>query len=157
MTKPIKVFEQVTKDQIIKIHSVIRGAGLPTEDLYKKVADLVAIPCITALSKQEAIFLIDQLQGKGKRCPSGPLYENEISSDTSKLPSFYHIRDIRLMIKELGWNKQYLKNWLIKYRKIKDVRSMDRKQARISYFILKGMVERKRAVGQEKGKRKVES
>lgn len=145
MVKPIKVFERVTKDQIVKIHSVVRDSGLSNEDLYKKVAALVAIPCITALSKQEAIFLIDQLQGKGKRFPAGPLFENQINGDGSSLPSFYHIRDIRLMFRALGWDKEQIKNWLVKYRKVKDIRSMDRKQARGTYSILKGMVKRGRA------------
>jgi hypothetical protein len=150
MRKPIKAFEPITPDQIKKVHSVTRATSLSDTDLYQMITDLTNVPSITALSKQEAIFLIDRLQGNEKRhYPSGPLFENEISGDTSALPSFYHIRDIRLMMQELGWDKQHMKNWLRKYRKVRDIRSMDRKQARGTYFVLRGMLDHKRPAGQD--------
>ena len=157
MTEPIKLFEPVTNDQIKKIHSRARETGLAKENLYKMVAALIGIPTITALSKQEAIFLIDIMQGQTKwKYPAAPRYENEISGDTSTIPSFYHIRYIRLWIKELGWDKDHMKNWLTKYRKVKDIRSMDRKQANDSFIVLKGMVERKRAADQDNNKMSTE-
>jgi len=141
MKKPIKVFEPVTGDQIKILHSKARKRVLTELEMYTQINALIGIPSITALSKQEAIFLIDSFQGKQKRrYPTVPRLENEIEGDTSALPSFYHIRDIREMVQELGWDKQQMKNWLVKYRKVKNIRLMDRKQARISYFILKGMV-----------------
>ena len=151
MTRAIKLFEPVTEVQIKKIHALARKNSIPNADMYQTVADLIGVPSITALSKQEAIFLIEKMQGQSKRrYPVGPVFEDEISGDTSELPSFYHIRDIRLMVQALGWDKQQLKSWLVKYRKIKNIRSMDRTQARATYSVLKGMVTRKCGADQAK-------
>jgi len=157
MKQPIKVFEPVTNNQIIRLHSRARQIVLPDTELYEMVAGLIGIASITALSKQEAIFLLDNLQGKRKaRFPAGPRFENEISGDAANLPSFYHIRDIRLMFQQLGWDKQRIKSWMIKYRKVKDIRSMDRSQARGTYIALKVMVKRARGAAPEKQKRNVD-
>ena len=47
------------------------------------------------------------------------------------------------MFRQLGWNREQVKNWLVKYRKEKNIRSMGRKQAKATWAVLKGMVERK--------------
>ena len=144
MAKAIKIFEPVTEEQIKKIHAVARKTGLSDGDMYQMVAGLIGVASVTALSQQEAFFLIEKMQGKNKRrFPAVPLFSDKIIGDTSSLPSFYHIRDIRLMVQELGWDKQQLKDWLATYRKVKDIRSMDRTQARDTYFVLKGMAARK--------------
>lgn len=144
MTRAIKIFEPVTDEQIKKIHAVARKIGLADVDMYQMVAGLIGVASVTALSQQEALFLIDKMQGKNKRrYPAVPLFSDKINGDTSSLPSFYHIRDIRLMVQELGWDKQQLKDWLTTYRKVKDIRSMDRTQARKTWFILQGMVAKK--------------
>lgn len=140
MKRAIKLFEPITNEQIKLLHS----APFSTDkaELEKNVCDLIGLASITALSKQEAIFLIDRLQGKtDRRFPARPRFSHEIEGDTSRLPSFYHIRDIRLLFKELGWDKQRMKNWLRKYRKVRDIRSLDREQARATYHILTRMVE----------------
>ena len=140
MAKAIKIFEPVTEAQIKKIHSIARKKSIDTAVMYQAVADLIGLASLTALSKQEAIFLIEKLQGQNRRrYPSMPSFSDAIDGDTSKLPSFYHIRDIRLFVQKIGWDKQQLKNWLVRYRKVKDLRSMDREQAKTTYFVLKGM------------------
>ncbi|SHH30008.1 hypothetical protein SAMN02745124_00006 [Desulfofustis glycolicus DSM 9705] len=140
MKRPIKLFESITNEQIKKLHSAPFPGG--EAGVYALVSELIGIASITALSKQEAIFLIDRLQGKTeRRFPARPRFSNEIEGDTSSLPSFYHVRDIRLLFKDLGWDKQRIKNWLRKYRKVKDIRSLDREQARATYHILTRMVE----------------
>ena len=108
------------------------------------IAALADIPLMTALSKQEAIVLIEQLEGNYERpYPAKPRYSDEVEGDASQLPSYYHVRDIRLMFRQLGWNREQVKNWLVKYRKEKNIRSMGRKQAKATWAVLKGMVERK--------------
>ncbi len=154
MKRPIKVFEPITNEQIKKLHSMNRDTGVSPTRLYGKVVELTGLPSITALSKQEAKFLIDHFQGKGwRRYPPLPKYENEIKGDTSELASFYHIRDIRQMFVALGWSKEQIKGWLMKYRKVKDLRSLDRKQAQATYIILGKMVE---ALNNKKAEQKKE-
>ncbi len=145
MKKPIKVFEPITAEQIKMLHSAPFEGG--TKRLYDRVEELIGIASITALSKQEAIFLIDQLKGKNRfRYPKRPPWEYEIEADLGgDLPSYYHIRDIRLIFKKLGWTKDHIKNWLLKYSKVKDIRSMSRDRAQKTYFALQKMTERERA------------
>lgn len=142
MTGPKKLFEPITDDQIKKIHARARQINLADESLYEMVAKQIGIPSITALSKQEAIYLIERLQGQTKWLrPTTPRTEAEIPGDTATLPYFYHVLGIRLYIKALGWDKDHLKNWLAKYMKAPDIRSLDRKQAIAAYVALKNMTE----------------
>ncbi|NLZ17119.1 MAG: hypothetical protein GX087_05225 [Desulfobulbaceae bacterium] len=144
MGRAIKVFEPVTREQIIKMNARAAEAGLSKEELYAMVTVYAGIPFMTALSRQEAIVLIDRLEGKEwPRYPARARYENQIEGDTSELASFYHVRDIRLMLCELGWGRERIASWLVKYRKVNNIRSMDRKQAKATWAVLKGMVERK--------------
>lgn len=134
----------MTSEQIVKIHASAREIGLPEADLHEMIAALADIPLMTALSKQEAIVLIEQFEGDYERLyPARPRYANEVDGDAAALASFYHIRDIRLMFRKLGWSREQIKSWLVKYRKVKDIRSMNRKQAKATWAVLKGMVERK--------------
>ncbi len=144
MARPIKVFEPITSEQIVKIHARAREIGLLEAGLHEMIAALADIPLMTALSKQEAIVLIEQLEGNYERpYPAKPRYSDKVEGDASQLPSYYHVRDIRLMFRQLGWNREQVKNWLVKYRKEKNIRSMGRKQAKATWAVLKGMVERK--------------
>lgn len=143
MARPIKVFEPITNAQIVKVNARAAETGLPEEVLYDMITELAGIPLMTALSRQEAIVLIDRLEGRrGRTFPAAARYEDKIGGDTANFASFYHVRDIRLMFRELGWDREQITNWLVKYRKVKNIRSMDRKQAKETWAVLKGMAER---------------
>ncbi len=149
MKRPIKVFEPIPKPLIKSIHFQGRKHGFSKEDVYRLVADITGIPSLTALSKQEALFLIGKMTGQTLR--SGPLpppLENEVEGGAT-LPSYYHVMDIRLTFKELGWSKEEVKGWLEKWFKVEDIRAMDRKQAQKAYFALGKIVERKQGATEE--------
>jgi len=154
MKRPIKVFEPITKPLIKSIHFQGRKLGFSNDDVYRLVADLVGIPSLTALSKQEALFLIGTMTGQTLRSvPLPPPLENEVEGGGATLPSYYHVKDIRLTFKELGWSKEEVKGWLKKWIKVEDIRAMDRKQAQKAYFALGKILERKQdgARGQGNG------
>jgi hypothetical protein len=143
MKRPVKVFEPITKPLIKSLHFQGRKHGLSQDEVYRLVADMTGIPSLTSLSKQEALFLVGTITGQSVR--SGPLpppWENDVEGGDA-LPSYYHIRDIRLMFKELGWNKENVKGWLEKWFKVEDIRAMDRKQAQKALYALGKIVERK--------------
>ncbi len=144
MARAIKVFEPVTMEQIVKMNARAAEIGLSKEALYAMITELAGIPFMTALSRQEAIVLISRLEGSEyPRYPARPRYANEVEGDASQLASFYHVRDIRLMFCELGWDRERIANWLPKYRKVKDIRSMGRNNARATWAILNRMVNKK--------------
>ena len=123
----------MTSEQIVKIHASAREIGLTEADLHEMIAALADIPLMTALSKQEAIVLIEQFEGDYERLyPARPRYANEVDGDAAAL-----------MFRKLGWSREQIKSWLVKYRNVKDIRSMNRKQAKATWAVLKGMVERK--------------
>ena len=143
MKRPIKVFEPIPKPLIKSIHFQGRKHGFSQDDVYRLVADITGIPSLTALSKQEALFLIGKMTGQAVR--SGPLpppLENAVEGGAA-LPSYYHVMDIRLIFKELGWDKEQVKGWLEKWIKVEDFRTMDRKQAQKAFYALGKIVERK--------------
>ncbi len=112
------------------------------------VARLVGIPSITALSKQEASHIIERLQGPTKWLrPAPPRTEADIPGDTSGLPFLSHVVGLRLSIKELGWDKEHMKNWLEKYMKVPDIRSLNRTRAKDAFLVLRKIQDRKQAAG----------
>ncbi|MGD9947662.1 MAG: hypothetical protein AB7U29_04180 [Desulfobulbus sp.] len=136
MKRPIKVFEPIPKPLIKSLHFEGKRYGFNEADVYGMVKDLTGIPSMTSLSKQEAFFIL----GKLTRLHSGgwplpPPLENEVSGGET-LPSYYHVREIRLMFSALGWDKKQIKNWLEKYMKVASFRAMDRLQAKKVYFAL---------------------
>jgi hypothetical protein len=149
MKRPIKVFEPIPKPLIKSLHFQGRKHGFSHDDVYRLAADLTGIPSLTALSKQEALFMIGKMTGQTVR--SGPLpppRENEVEGG-EMLPSHYHVMDIRLMFRDLGWSKEEIKGWLEKWIKVEDFRTMDRKQAQKAYFALGKIVERKKGGAEE--------
>ncbi len=154
MKKAIRVFEPVTADQLKLLHSApswAAGAGVSLGRLYEDVAGLAGIPSMSALSKQEAAFLIGRLKGEhGRRYPAPPRYENEVAGDAAGLPSFYHVRDIRLMLRDLAWDKEKIEGWLLKWRGAKNIRALDRQNAQGTWTALKNIVARE--VGQDLAK-----
>lgn len=149
MKRPIKVFEPITKTLIKSLHFQGRKHGFSQEDVYRLAADLAGIPSLTALSKQEALFLLGKMTGQTARAgPLPPPWENEVEGGAT-LPSYYHVRDIRLMFKELGWGKEDVKGWLKKWIKVDDFRTIDRKQAQKAFYALGKIVERKQGGSEE--------
>ena len=105
----MKVFEPITNDQIKKIHARAREIKLPDEKLYSMIEELIPIPSITALSKQEAVNIIEKLEGPTKWLTPPPARTAEqTEDDTSSLPSLGQIRGIRMIVKTLGWDKGHL-------------------------------------------------
>ena len=148
MKKAIRVFEPVTADQLKLLHSApswVAGSEVSRDRLYECVVALAGIPSMSSLSRQEAAFLIERLKGQpGRRYPAPARYENEVAGDASSLPSFYHVRDIRLMFRELAWDKAKIEGWLLKWRKVKNIRSLDRINAQGTYTALKNIVAREK-------------
>ena len=136
MKRPIKVFEPIPKSLIKSLHFQGKQNGFGEEDVYRLVTELIGIPSITALSKQEAIFLIAKMTGQTARAgPQPPPYENEILGGDA-LASFYHVRDLRLMFSALGWGKDRIRGWLKKFMKVGDFRELDRTLARKAFYAL---------------------
>nr|WP_320010587.1 hypothetical protein [uncultured Desulfobulbus sp.] len=145
MKRPIKVFEPIPKQLIKSIHFQGKQHGFSAEYVYHMIKELIGIPSMTALSRQEALFLIGAITRQGVRAiPLPPPFENEVAGGAD-LASFYHVRDIRLMFADLGWDKAQIKGWLKKLAKVEDVRSLNRKQAQKVYFALGKIVDRARA------------
>ena len=125
-----KIFEPITGDQITKIHARAAEIGLSEEDLYAMIEQVAGFASISAMSHQEASYLIDRLQGPTKWLrPLPPWTEDEIWEDASDLPYLGHIVGIRVIAKELGWDKDHLKNWLRKYLKVQSIRELNRQKA----------------------------
>lgn len=144
MARPIKVFEPITSEQIVKIHARAREIGLLEAGLHEMIAALADIPLMTALSKQEAIVLIEQLEGNYERpYPAKPRYSDEVEGDASQLPQLLPRAGHPADVPATGLEQGASQNWLVKYRKEKNIRSMGRKQAKATWAVLKGMVERK--------------
>ncbi len=149
MKRPIKVFEPIPKPLIKSLHFQGKKHGFSEDDVYRLVADLAGIPSMTALSKQEALFLIGKMTGNtAKAGPLPPPWENAVEGGET-LPSYYHVRDIRVMFKELEWGKEEVKEWLKKWIKAENFRTMDRKQAQKAFYALGKMVERKQGATME--------
>ncbi len=147
--KPLKkLFEPINADQIKKIHARARERRLPKEQLYSMVARLTGISSITALSKQEGSHLIGWLQDPSKWLkPVQPRTKAEIGGDTAGLPYLSHIVGIRLIIKELGWDKEHMKNWLEKYMKVPNIRSLNRQRAKDAFLALRKIQDRQQGAG----------
>ena len=125
-----KIFEPITSDQITKIHARTAEIGLSEDDLYAMIEQVTGFASISAMSRQEAAYIIDRLQGPTKWLrPLPPQTEDEIWGDASDLPYLGHIIGIRVIAKELGWGKGHLKNWLRKYLKVQSIRKLNRQKA----------------------------
>ena len=116
-------------DQIKKIHASAREKGISEDALYDLVENLILIPSIGSLSKQEACYIIDKLSGKEewKSPPSCPT-EDEIPGGAD-LPTMKQVWCIRNMVKEKNMDREHFNNWMKKYRKITSIRRHNRKQA----------------------------
>lgn len=125
-----KIFQPITDDQIRKIHARVKERGLPETELYAIIEQVTGFASISAMSKQEAAHIIDRLQGPTKWLrPLPPWSEDEIWDDASDDPCRGHIVGIRIIAKELGWDKDHLKNWLRKYVKVRSIRELNREKA----------------------------
>lgn len=150
-----KLFEPINTDQIKKIHAQARERRMPEDQLYSMVTRLIGIPSITALSKQEASHIIERLYSPTKWLrPIRPRTEAEIAGDTAGLPFLSHIVGIRLIIKELGWYKEHMKNWLEKYMKVSDIRSLNRQRAKDAFLALQKIQDRQQGAGDPSGREK---
>ena len=136
--KPVKRFEPITEQQNRKLHAIIYQRRLSEKHLYEMVEKLIGIPSISSLSKQEASFIIRRLEGTDKRYAGKPFQLNHpLPAHSSQLPSLAHIRGIRTIAKELGWDKTHLNNWLKKYMKKARIRDLDPESARKAFIGLR--------------------
>ncbi|EFK06798.1 conserved hypothetical protein [delta proteobacterium NaphS2] len=132
-----KIYEPITDEQIKKIHATVREKQIPYEKLYAMIEDLILIPSISSLSRQEACFIIEKLLGdetfqRPPRCRS----EDEIPGKGTDFPTMKQIWGIRKMVKELGWDRGHFKAWREKYRHL-TIREHNRKQASDLFLVLK--------------------
>jgi hypothetical protein len=113
MKKPILIFEPITGNQIWKIREAARSQNMTDEKKMEMVAGLIGIPDITALSKQEASFIIDRIQGTATSDrPYPPKMINQMNDEASTLPTSGQIYLIRHTVKDLGWSIERFKTWL---------------------------------------------
>lgn len=134
--EPKRFFEPITDGQINLIHAVIaEKPNLSYEKVYSMIADLIAIPSIRDLGKNEASFIIDKIMGPTKWLRPPPARTAEqIEYDSSNLPSDKQIYAIRMFVKELGWDKDHFHNWLKKWVKKESIRELDRETAHKAYI-----------------------
>jgi hypothetical protein len=134
MKRPTRLFEPITREQNRAIHAFARRAALSDRCLYSMVEDLIGIPSISALSRQEASCLIQRMETGRRDCFLRPRPEGRIPGDASHLPNYRHIVAVRLIARDLGWSKDHLKNWLKKYVKAPSIGELDRKGARKAFL-----------------------
>jgi ribosome-binding protein aMBF1 (putative translation factor) len=134
MKAPLRLFEPITREQNRLIHAMARGSALPDRQLYSMVEELIGIPSITALSRQEASCLIQRMERGQTNCFLHPRYEDQMPGDASRFPNYRHIVAIRLIARKLGWSREHLKNWLKKYVKVASIAELDRQSARKAFL-----------------------
>ncbi len=123
------MFEPITRQQNRLIHAFARRSAVSDEQLYSMVEEQIGIPSISALSRQEAACLIRRMKTGERQCFLRPRPENRIARDAARFPNYRHIVAIRLIARDLGWNKDHLKNWLKKYVKVASIAELDRQSA----------------------------
>lgn len=135
MMKTKRLFEPITNPQIEMIFARADEISLPEEHLYSMVSELIGMPSIKALGKNEASYIIDRLMGPTKWLTPPPARTaKQIDYDSSNLPSYKQIYAIRMFVKDLGWDKDHFYNWLKKYVKKESIRELDRKTAHKAYI-----------------------
>lgn len=138
-----EIYEPITDEQIKKIHATVREQRSSYENLYAMIADIILIPSIGALSRQEACFIIERLLGEDTwQRPPRCRGENEIPGGGANLPTMKQIWGIRKMVQKIGWNREHFNAWLKKYRHITSIRKHNRKQAGDTYSALKNILSR---------------
>jgi hypothetical protein len=122
--EPKRLFEPITDGQINLIHTVIaEKPNLSHEKVYSMIADLIVIPSIRALGKNEASFIIDKIMGPTKWLrPPRAKTADQIKGDSSNLSFYKQIYAIRMFVKELGWDTDHFYAWLKKYVKKESIR-----------------------------------
>ncbi len=146
-----KLFESITDEQIRKIHARSKEICISEEDLYSMISNIIRIPIMTAMSRQEAGFLIEQLEWDRRYSRPAPAVDaTAITGNADRLPFLSHVSGIRSIVKDLGWDKQHLKNWLKKYMKVNSIRDLDRVRARDAFVALKKQIDKK-AISQKAG------
>jgi hypothetical protein len=133
-----KRFEPITRQQNRKLHALARQKHFSEQHLYKVIEELIGLPSITALSKQEASLIIQKMEGARSMLryrPRHPAYPPP--AGYADLPNLSYIRGIRHIARDLGWDKEHLKNWLKKYLKTSSIRDLDPDTARKAFIGLR--------------------
>ena len=138
MTSYKKLFEPVTDCQISMIHARSKEIGLSKDQLYQMISKLIGLSSITALSKQEAVHIIEQLHDQTEWTTPPPARdEGTVKENADRLPMLGHVRGIRAIVRAIGWDKEHLKNWLKKVMKVSSIRELDRVRARDAFVALR--------------------
>ncbi|MBW1697077.1 MAG: hypothetical protein JRH18_06755 [Deltaproteobacteria bacterium] len=136
--KPKNRFEPITDRQNRKLHVLGKTKSPSEKHLYQMVEDLIGIPSISALSKQEASLIIKKMDRSNSFSIKRPTcIQHRAPIGNSNLPNLSHIRGIRMIARELGWDKDHLKNWLKKYMKASSIRELDAETARKAFIGMK--------------------
>ncbi len=152
MTSNKKLFESITDGQISMIHARSKEIGLSKDRLYLMISKLIGIPSITALSKQEAVHIIEQLHGQTKWTMPPPAGDKgNVHGDVDRLPLLDHVWGIRAIVRALGWDKDHLKNWLKKYMKVASIRELNRIRAKDAFVALRKIQAHQRSEKREQG------
>ena len=142
------IFESITEKQAWKIIETCKQSQeFDTEKLDTMISDLTKLPfsSIHTLSKQEASWIIDRLQGITKWDQPRPARTSDrIKGGARDLPTLDDISFIRESVQTLGWDKAQFKAWLEKYTKAGNLNELTRETARKAYVGL--LVIRRRAL-----------
>jgi hypothetical protein len=134
MKTPTRLFEPITPEQNRLIHALARAAALSDRQLYSMVEDLIGIASISALSRQEASCLIRRMETSQTDCFFRLRQEDQVPVDASRYPNYRHIVAIRHIARDLGWDREHLKNWIKKYVKVASIAQLDRQSARKAFI-----------------------
>ncbi|MDI6913845.1 MAG: regulatory protein GemA [Desulfitobacteriaceae bacterium] len=98
--------EKVNKAQIAKIWAMAKENGLDSDLLHEFVANVTGSKSISALTKQQAMKVIDAMKSKNKPKAKS---ENRVSKE--------QLWKINQLAKELGWdnNPKRLQGYIKKY------------------------------------------
>ena len=126
------LFEPISENQRWKIHCLANERPALTPGALKEmISDLIGLPDVNALSKQEASHIIERLSGPTKwTSPPPPRTASQINEKSSGLPYHGHICFIRNTVKDLGWSLERFKDWMFEFTGRLSIGELNREQAR---------------------------
>ena len=142
MKKPKLLFEPISESQESMVY--YSAKNLPKKILDTMVTDLIGIPDVTALSKQEASFIIDRLLGATEPDrPRWPKTADQLKGNSSELAYYRQVYFIRKTIQDLEWSLERFKDWLFKNTGQTSIRNLNREQVRKLHFMAMDLIKQR--------------
>ncbi|ODS30806.1 MAG: hypothetical protein SCARUB_04087 [Candidatus Scalindua rubra] len=137
--------KKITKKQIPKIWARTKEIGLEEENLRKLVKKVSGDPSISKLTKDQAIAVIDRLEGKKvrKRIKGKKRFAlSVVCIDGKKVATPKQLEYIETLGDIAGWKRKHIKSFILKKFGKDDMNSLTRQEAGVMMKVLKH--ERKR-------------